>query len=269
MLLALDRRNVTLNRLSVPANTAKERAKKAARPLFMKSSQPGWGLVGRGASTLYQVFGRSFVIFTRHQFGMDDVHFQLEDAFVCLNLESSDLETKYLRGDLINNYLATGDSEQEDLIVMHLPQEMLDERANSGAYFIQNPTISVTRPSEDILFMAVGYPDSMSAFELHDDEDRMGWLKHTKLKQVSVAVQWCGVTTGDLSDEYHFKPGQVLIGANTYSGFSGGPIIGFDRERREVFLAGIIITGGQGIFRAVNVASANRLCLAACKYFSR
>ncbi len=267
MLLTLDRLHITLNGLSVLANTAKERAKKAARPLFMKSSHQGWGLISRGSSTSYQVFGRNFVIFTRHQFGTHTAACKLEDAFVCLNLESTDLTTKYLQGDLIIKRNAYGISEQEDLIIMHLPRERLDDRANSGAFFIQNPILSATRPSDGISFVAVGYPDSLSAFELHDDEDRMGWLKHTRLKQVSVPVQWCGVTSGDSIDEYHFKPGQVLTGVNTYSGFSGGPIVGFDTMRREVFLAGIIITGGPGIFRAVNVASANQLCSAACNYF--
>lgn len=258
--IALDRLHIVLNGLSLPANVAKERVKGAARPLFMRSNQEGWPLICRGSCTLYSAYGNKFAAYTRHQHVTPDASWQLDDAFVCLEPQTDDAQLKFLRGDRIESLPSSSESEQTELILMRLPKYQVDEHRRAQALFIENPNLSVGRPPGDILFVAVGYPDALSSLVLHDDDERIGWLKQLNLVQVSVRVQWDGLTSEDLVDEYHFQPGAALSGVNTYSGFSGAPIVGFDRSRRDVFLAGIIITGGRGIFRALNVAAVNRLC---------
>lgn len=240
-------RFASINGIWLPANQAVSETRRSVVSLHSVTSDENWPTRNLGTAFLYQVLGRRFCVFTRHQ---------IRDVFspnhLCIHL-SSNRSRLFTGGRFVQ---CDGMREEDDLCVLEMPL-LPPEFGNDSPLWFQDQGGSTQR---DVCekFFTVGYPSKLT--ELSGEDKCEG----VALSQVLVWADSLRLAPGQLP-MLGIPPGLVMVPrcGGDYDGFSGAPVFGLSARQRVIRFLGLVVRGGRDRLFFIPTPHIDQICLMA------
>lgn len=246
----LGSRFVSINGVWLPGNQAVGEARRCAVSLHSVTGDENWPTRNLGTAFLYQVMGRRFCVFTRHQ-----VQTVSDPGSLCIHL-SSNRSRLFTGGQFVQ---CDGTREEDDLCALEMPSLPPEFGGDSPLWF-QDQGGSTQRDVCEKFFV-VGYPSKLT--ELSGAEKCDG----VALSQVLVWADSLNLVSGQLP-MLSIPPGLVMIPlcGGDYDGFSGAPVFGLSARQRVIRFLGVVVRGGRDRLFFIPTPHIDQLCRLAVKH---
>lgn len=245
----LGSRFASINGIWLPGNRAVDETRRCVVSLHAVSGDENWPTRNLGTAFLYEVLGRRFCVFTRHQ--VRDIS---NPDLLCVHLSSN--RSRLFTGGRF--FQCDGIREEDDLCILEMPQLPPEAGSDSPSWF-RDLGLS-TQGDECEKFFTIGYPSKLT--ELSGEDKCEG----VALSQVLVWAGSLSLVPGQLP-MLRIPPGEVMVPKceGDYDGFSGAPVFGLSAHQRVIRFLGLVIRGGRDRLFFIPTPHIDQICQVALR----